>query len=367
MICKALQTLEEFQALEQGWRWLHDKSPEASFFNGFDFAWVWWQSYGSLGQLSITVVETEAGDPEHDPDNPVIAIAPLYRTRCHFTRFFRLNTLRFLGRGGDVTPDDLNVLLSPTDALAEDAVKALSSHWLADGGLTRLLFEDLPEQSRFYRLYRAIRNPLVEHRESRLVAELPDTWDAFNSTLSRNTRKRVKNRANRLANAEALQLKVCTEPEQMHQALDALVHLHRDRQSSKGEFPAFGTTAYLQFHKTLIEQTQGKQAIKFVTLTDGNNIVGVEYLFCHQGALLFYQTGFDPEYEPVSPGHNMMVHAIRYGIENGFRRIDLLKGNYPYKHSYAKDRRDSVTLSCYATLGWRFIAVLVQRAKNLKS
>lgn len=367
MICKTVQTLEEFQALEPAWRCLHDKSPEGSFFTGFDFAWVWWQSYGSLGQLCIYVVETQAGDPHHDPNNPVMAIAPLYRTRCRLTRFFRLNTLRFIGRGGDVTPDDLNVLLTPIDALAEAAVNTLAADWQADANITRLLFEDLPEQSRFYSRFRAIRRPLCEHRESRLVAELPETWDAFTSTLSRNTRKRAKNRANRLANAETMTLAVCTEPREMQRALAALVHLHRDRQTSKGEFPAFSSPAYLQFHEALIEQTQGKETVKFVILNDGADIVGVEYLFCHQGTLSFYQTGFDPAYEPFSPGHNMMVHAIKHGIENGFTSIDLLKGNYHYKYSYAKDRKHSVTISCYATLGWRWTASIMQRAKTLRN
>jgi len=60
-----------------------------------------------------------------------------------------------------------------------------------------------------------------------------------------------------------------------------------------------------------------------------------------QGALSFFQTGFDTEFKGLSPGHLMMAFMIDDAIRNGVESIDLLKGNYEYKAHYARDSRQS--------------------------
>lgn len=359
MIVKTLQTVEEFKAFEPAWRNLHANSPEGSLYNSFDYTWVWWATFHSLGQLSIYVVKDKLGN--------VAAIAPMYKTRSPMMRLFTLNTLRFIGRGSDVTPVDLNVLFCADKLDAEAAGKLLISTWQQTEDIQRLLFEELPEQSRFFAMVQQHVPYLVEHTQIRWVAELPDTWEKFTASLSRNTRKRIKHRRNRLYSKETLSMQLCTKQQQMKEALNALITLHKERRHSKGDSAAFSTTDYIQFHQSLLSQSAEKNAIRFVTLRDGDDIVGVEYMYLSNGTLLFNQTGFKPEYEPYSPGHNMMVFAIENAIEQGIQTMDLLHGNYQYKQSYASDSITTLTVSSYRSITHRLVAHLLQKAKVMKS
>lgn len=362
MKVRIVNTVEGFKALEPAWNELHAQGVGASFFNSFAFSFVWWQTYGVSGgsdqphplnvqdgfvELSIFVIES---------DSNVVAIAPLYKTKSQLAWLFKIPSLRFIGRGADIAPDDLDVMLCADEAQALEAVRHLHMQWNELRGVQRILLEELPERSRFFELSCQCDSYLIERRQSRPVAKLAVSWSEFTATLSRNTRKRIKARRNRLNDAEGLSLNLCKDHVSMQQALGALIELHKMRQSAKGESPAFNTRHYIQFHENLVKALHSIDGCQFITLNDGEKIVGVEYLYCHNGCLLFYQTGFDPKYETVSPGHNMMVFAIENAIENGFTDIDLLKGDYPYKQSYADTKKESISASIYFSMHWRLFA-----------
>lgn len=364
MIIRTISSVDGFKTLEPVWRELHAQSPDSSFFNGFDFAFVWWQLYGSLGELAIYVVEAEPVAGDEGSSGRVIAIAPLYKTCSKMTRLFEIPTLRFVGRGGEVTPDDLDVLLTTNETEARIAAELLIKAWQESAGIQRILLEDLPSSSRFYQMAAKKLTLSVENRESRLVATLPDTWAEFTQTLSRNTRKRIKNRRNRLQQVETLQLSIAEGREAMHDALSALETLHKSRHDHKEGVCAFHTSEYVKFHRALIDAAHDKKVVQYVVLKDEEQIVGVEYIFTHAGALLFYQTGFDSNYDSVSPGHNMMMFAIEQGIIEGMTSFDLLKGEYAYKQSYASSSVESITVSNYRSLQWRVLGKLLNIAKS---
>ena len=370
MKVRTVNTVEGFKALEPAWRKLQSQCSGCGFFNGFDFNFVWWEVFGQSSEfsehseLAIDVVESENGS--NAPS--IVAIAPLYRTQSQLTRLFKLPTLRFIGRGADIAPDDLDVLLCSDQILATEAVKILHAHWGSRAGVQRLLFEELPEKSQFYTLFIKEQPAyLVENRQSRPVASLPDSWSGFTSNLSRNSRKRIKNRRNRLNEANTFTLAVCETLESKQKALASLIDLHKMRLTVKGLAPAFSSVDYIMFHETLIKTLHQVDGVLSVTLSDGDKVVGVEYMYCYNGALLFNQTGFDPKYESVSPGHNMMVYAIETAIQNGFKKIDLLKGDYPYKRSYASEVKHSLMVSSYRSWHWRALAYCLNAIRSFKN
>lgn len=365
MFVRTLQSIEEFKAIEPSWRKLHESSPDSSFFNSFDYTWVWWDIYQSLGELCIYVVlDGEAGG---GAEAQVLAIAPMYKTRSHLTRFFSLPTLRFVGRGGDVTPVDLNVLFCADDAAARASGQLLLSTWQADTNVQRLLFEELPERSRFYSMVQQHLRYLIEDTQIRWVANLPESWQEFTAGLSRNTRKRIKHRRNRLNDAQTLTMQVCTDQGAKEEALAALITLHKERRHSKGDSAAFSTSEYVQFHESLLATPSAQPLTQFITLRDDDKIVGVEYMYVSNNTLLFNQTGFSPEYESVSPGHNMMVFAIENAFDQSVQSLDLLHGDYQYKHSYASDKITTLMVTSYSSNFHYVFARLLQGVKSLKA
>jgi len=310
------------------------------------------------------VVETEGSG---NSDNAIVLIAPFYKTRSRLTRFFRLSTLRFIGRGGDLAPDDLNILLTDDETLVDSSLKALFDAISDSVKVQRILLEEVPMNSALSTRCHVHSKCIVEATQTRHVAALTDQWETFVAGLSRNTRKRIKNRRNRLKANSALTLNLCKDRESVLEAFDALIDLHKARQHGKGSETAFSNEQYLAFHRELLNSLVDQDAVQFVTLLDDHKIVGVEYLFVHNGNLMFYQTGFDQEYESVSPGHNMMVYAIEAAFDQGFTRLDLLKGDYEYKNSYADATEQSIQVSIYRSWLWQTTARLLAKRQNTRS
>ena len=68
-----------------------------------------------------------------------------------------------------------------------------------------------------------------------------------------------------------------------------------------------------------------------------DEIIGVQYIYLWHGELLFYQSGYSPEHDDLSPGHVLFTYAIQRAIEQGLQGIDMLKGEYDYKSAYARN------------------------------
>ena len=333
--------IEEFAELEQHWEQLVDKDEQAGIFNGWTWNWLWWQHYSHLGELHILLVKQA---------DELVAIVPLYRTITCTLRFVRADTLRFLGSGGDTSPDDLTVITLP--AARQAALIAVCDHLLNALFPARLQLTDLPEDSTFWQLLqprlsaqRGYLGPVEKH--GRRQAILPDNWNDYLCQISRNTRKQFKRRRNRLQRAGIVKFKCCESASELARASEALIALHRARWEGKGETGSFRTDSYIGFHQDLMRALLQRDELWLMTLELDDQIIGVEYAFCINRTLAFFQTGFDPAYEHLSPGHLLMTQAIETGIERGVNRIDLLKGDYPYKTSYASDVHVSVNVDYF--------------------
>jgi len=352
-----VDTLDDFAALEVDWRRLACLDEKSAVFNGWDWNWLWWQHYGHLGELHILVVHSAA---------EVIAIAPLYRVRTCLIKLISADTLRFIGSGGDTSPDDLNVLLLADQQRA--ALTALCDHLLFHAIPSRLQLNDMPEASAFWQhLQTALAGQNgfqpAPVRQGRRCAQLPQTWSVYREQLSRNTRKQIKRRRNRLQRAGQASYQRCRTEHEVDAATRALIALHHARWESKGGVGAFRSVAYVDFHRDLIGALHQRDELWLLTLSLNERIIGVEYAFCTNGTLAFFQTGFDPAFESISPGHMLMTYAIELAIAEGVQQIDLLKGDYAYKSSYADSTRTTISLDYWKPRPW---LVLVRMAELLK-
>ncbi len=122
------------------------------------------------------------------------------------------------------------------------------------------------------------------------------------------------------------------------------MRLHRARHASRGAEGSFGSAAYNGFHRELMERLLARDELMLVALWPDDRAVGMEYAFLGGDTVGFFQTGIDPAHEVPSPGHLLISHVIEMAIEEGARAADFLRGDYPYKASYAAGTRESVSL-----------------------
>lgn len=331
----------DFAALGELWQQLAAQDVHAGIFNDWQWNKLWWEHYAHLGQLLVLLVYN---------DQQLVGIGPFYRTQSKALGIAMCDTVRFIGSGGSTSPDDLNILA--LDSLRQPITDAICNHLLNANELGRLLLTDVNIDTVFYQTFitcaMQAKGYLVEPvYQSRRWSSLPAKWADYRNQISRNTHKQMKRRQNRLDSVGEATMQVCTTKHDIDEAFAALVSLHSARWQSKGQGGSFGIEQYRAFHFALVEQLHKLNQVWLVTLKLNNKIIGVEYAYLYKGTLMFFQTGFDPAHQQLSPGHVLMTFAIQQAIKRGATRIDLLKGDYEYKSSYANAIRQSATLGFY--------------------
>jgi len=331
----------EFAALGDQWQQLAVRDEQAMLFNDWQWNSLWWQHYKHLGHLHILLVFNE---------QQLVGIGPFYRNRSKAFGFGKMDTLRFIGTGANTSPDDVNIVADPT--FRRQVADALCDY-LFRQKFQRMLLMEVSEKSTFYSVFRSRAQAMPGYSlepvvHSRRYANLPKSWSVFREQISRNTHKRLKRRKNRLDATKAVEFKICRTQSEIDVAFDALVRLHMLRWKTRGHTGSFGSEDYRLFHQNLVRELLLREQLWLITLEVEGVIVGVEYAFLYKQTLMFFQTGFDPEFAHLSPGHVLMTYAIKTAIESGVERIDMLKGDYQYKASYANEEVRSVNFGFYS-------------------
>lgn len=340
--------------MEADWTRLHRKSPNSGLFNSWYWNRLWWEHYGEMGELNIILVKV---------DGTIEGIAPLYRCKTRALKIANADTIRFIGSGGDTSPDDLDVIINP-DA-DPSVVTALAETVLQLKHLGRVQLSDVPEKSYFLKAILDITVnegwslPLLKNQR-RKIQPLPNTVEAYEKTLSRNARKQRKRRRRRLTEAGEYRYHRCRTPEEVDLAFEELAALHQRRHASKGEQGSFGSARYRRFHLALMKAALKRDELRLYVLVLNEQTVGIEYTFFHKNTLMFFQNGFDPKFEALSPGHLIMMHIIDEGIREGAHSLDLLKGDYEYKNSFAKDEVVSVGVDVWRSHLVTFASIAVR-------
>ncbi|MFK7995722.1 MAG: GNAT family N-acetyltransferase [Granulosicoccus sp.] len=337
-----ITTESEFNLLRDDWIRLHKISDTAGLFNSWYWNRLWWQYYGDLGELFIIVVSV---------DNVVQGIAPLYRCHTKVLKLHNVMTLRFIGSGGDTAPDNLGVLHNAdfTDVVMENTCQLI----FHASECTRLQLNDMNENSDFEQSL--IKSALARkwgrphtHQQHRHVDALPSTIEMYEKNLSRNARKNRKRRRQLLGSAaKKIQFKTCVSLAEINSAFKELVRLHHLRHASKGGSDSFQSDRYQQFHVAVMEKALACNELRLMSLIVDDKTIGVEYAFLCKGTLSFFQTGFDPAFQHLSPGHLLMMETIDRAIQDNAKYVDLLKGDYEYKQSYAKQKKTTSNLELW--------------------
>ena len=63
----------------------------------------------------------------------------------------------------------------------------------------------------------------------------------------------------------------------------------------------------------------------------------IVFLFNNQ--MLLYNSGFDPQYQSISPGLILKSYMIKQAIEEGKSRFDFLRGGERYKYDLGGKER----------------------------
>jgi CelD/BcsL family acetyltransferase involved in cellulose biosynthesis len=178
----------------------------------------------------------------------------------------------------------------------------------------------------------------VEEEEPCPVLALPD-FDArlpevVPGTLLATLRRR-RRRAERLGEVRF----ETAGRERVGEIFDALLRLHRARWALRGKPGVLGGAGIQAFHREALAGLLDRGWLRLHAVHIADRVAAVHYGFLAKGRAYYYVSGFDPEFEKVSPGGLAMEHAIRAALREGAREFDFLRGREPYKYGWgAVDR-----------------------------
>jgi CelD/BcsL family acetyltransferase involved in cellulose biosynthesis len=184
----------------------------------------------------------------------------------------------------------------------------------------------------------------VEREDVCPVVRLPEgaDFEAYLATLAKKERHEIRRKVRRAEAIGPVELVESTDPQV---DLDAFIELHQRKWGERGLFPdTIGGRQGRKFVRRLFElfgaATTGPDAVAdhptvhlgFLTL--GGRRVAAEIHFETAGSLLYYNAGVDPDASELSPGVLQLERLVRRAIERDKCRVDLLRGNEPYKYQW---------------------------------
>ena len=120
-------------------------------------------------------------------------------------------------------------------------------------------------------------------------------------------------------------------------AIEKLIELHHKRWQGRTEHYAFSSPNYISFHKSVMHEFIKQNRLRLFCLELDEKIISMLYCYKWKDTMYYFQGGFDPDYYHLQPGQVIMGHAIESAIKERLKVFDMLKGNYEYKASLAKN------------------------------
>jgi len=338
-LVRVIESDAEFASLEGAWEKLQAGAAVTSVFASFDWQYLWWKAYGRGRPLRLLVATS---------DGEVVGILPLYVCTERILGC-PVRLLRFVGTGGDTSPDDLGPVLAA--GREAEAARALAAAVLCLGGWDVLHLHDMEPATAFAAEMRAAARraslPSRAGRSQRIShLALPESWDAWLLSLHRDRRYRVKKmRRDLVAAHPEARFFVWTEAATLEAGVDRLIHLHHQRWQGTGQAHGFSSPEYVGFHRAVMAACLARDRLRLHCLELRGEIAAMLYMYRFRDAIYLMQAGFDPEYARSRPGLVLLGWVIEQAIAEKVRVLDFLKGEHRYKDELATGERETVYLT----------------------
>ena len=298
-----------------GWEELHDRGPRASPFLSPRFLLPW---YRALGRgCDVRVARWTPGD---GPDEGL-----LFLCRCEEGGWTFL--------GGEQVADYLGALVAPGRAEAfwreflERGLPALG------GGPLRLpgLMEGTPALSLLPSICRETGlSCSVEEMDKAPFVSLPGTFEEYLGRLSTKERHELRRKMRRAAELlPGLAFRVTRTPDELASDLPSFVGLLRKSHPAK---ETFMDEAMATFFREVAEGFLASGRLRLAFLSAQGVDVASVFQFRTDGALLLYNSGYDPKLRAANPGLVLIARSIGQAIVEGCSEYDFLRGTERYKY-----------------------------------
>ncbi|MFH0926719.1 MAG: GNAT family N-acetyltransferase [bacterium] len=348
---KEIQDKISFTALEHHWNDLLERSKINTPFLTWQWLSQWWEHYGTTNwKLNIFLIKK---------DNKAIGIAPFILNKSNLIKLYLFKKMIFLGSFG-VGSDFLDFIV---DKGKEDlAIDLLLNHLILNNKnwdvihLTNVLGTSSSIEHIVKVCSRLGCDIKIKSATTCPFIELPNSWDAFFSSLSRNTQSSIKRQINKLNKQFHITYEVIEREGDLSKAMGDLFNLNRFRMKEKGRIGAFLDKKFTEFHEAVIPILFKEGILRLCFLKANEERIAALYNFIYNKTCFFYQGGFNPDWKNYSPGTVILSYSIKDAIEKGLKEYSLLQGAENYKFKFTDKVKDCLNITIFnKTLKGRFI------------
>ena len=116
--------------------------------------------------------------------------------------------------------------------------------------------------------------------------------------------------------------------------LGALIELHGARWRKQGESGTIAANRSAAFLRDVADQLSRIGALRLFSLVWRSKVVAVIFGMAQAEVLYGYLSAFDPEWEHLGFGRNLLFQSLRHAADNGYRCWNFLRGDEAYKASW---------------------------------
>ena len=315
----ALVRLNSFEEIAEGWQALLSSCVIDTVFFTPQWQKVWWQELGQQKEMLLLSFQ---------PENEITGIAPLKREN---------GVISFLGDRDLYDYADFLVGKGHEDSFYSALLDYLEGEpWerlelfsLSQDSCTLTHLAPLARQ----------RGYEVEVREEDVVPglSLPESWDAYLSSLSRKDRHELRRKLRRLSSETEYRCYTCSSPDELDQDLESFFQLMADSQEAKSRFL---TPERQKFFGHVAQKMASLGFLRLFFLELQGERVATVMCFDYGPVRFLYNSGFNPNYGYYSVGLLLKALCVKDAIENGRKYFDFLRGPEAYKYDLgATDRQ----------------------------
>jgi CelD/BcsL family acetyltransferase involved in cellulose biosynthesis len=311
----------EIERLAPEWRALWRRIPNTTPFQSPEWLLPWWRCFGNAAP---SVVTARAGDRLIG----LLAVYVLDEPGC-----------RKLLPFGISLSDYLDALIDPESrSLADVLLESL----ITVPGWDECYLPDLPPFAAL--LAAECPSRLSEVRsdgETCPVLRLPRVVEGLRAIVPRKTLRDLQRARRRSASAGVVTVSRA-EKSTVEACMSDFFRLHERRWQRDGGQGVCADPVVRDFHQIAASRLLDAGMLRLYLLRIGNSPVAAYYGFTANHTAYAYLTGFDPEWAELSPGAQIVGHAIEEAVREGVSEFHFLRGGEAYKYSWGAVDRPNV-------------------------
>lgn len=355
----------DFHGLRDRWNDLLAASESNNIFLSWEWVYTWWGIFKGERELNILAFWKE---------DELVGIAPLLAREINYYGLLKYKRIEFLASGEDeadeICSEYLNIIIKP--GMEEQVIEEILNYLHNNNDWGEVVLKELVAGNTNTAILSARLSAggwkyTIDHDDAAPYIQLPASWEALTGVLSGDFRYKIRRDRKKLNEKGTVEITTINNPDDLAGAFNILVSLHQARWEKLGKQGCFNSNKFNEFHKKMIPELLRKGQLRLLIMEINKKPVAALYELVYNKKVLYYQSGFDIDYDPkLSVGNILRAYSIEKAVLEGFREYDFLKGaDKRHCREWSSNERKIVKIRIFKKSFKEFIVFILLTVKKV--